>query len=408
MTLVQLTPIEIRELNLETFRLALKDLEDDPDGIQIVDTHRHNAPVTVGGVTLAQVVEIINGYTITFENGSYAVNIAGGNSNVADVVNFNLVAVRASNSAGLVQTREIESGAFGGMVYLDPIDGTSGTVYPQGTAQHPVNSLNDALLIAEIRGFKTIHVHNTVTVTTLHDISDYTIIGDDPHLSAVILAYGSLSTDAIFKKISVTGDLSAAGGVFDGCILEDITMFNGDCYNCVLKGTLYVVGSDSVSFKSCYDGVTGGAAIIDCGGTGRQITVYDYHGGLELQNKTGTEEFELNVSAGRIIIANTVTGNGELILRGVGELYSNLGTSPVDQSGLINPASGADAVFSKAIESGLSFQEAMKLVSAILMGKVSGADSNTITFRDVNDTKDRVISDVDGTGNRTAVTLDPS
>ena len=79
MTLVQSTPIEIRELNINTFRLTLKDLEDNESGITFLRTHNHNTIVTVGGVTLARVVEIINGYTVTFENGSYAVNLVGAN-----------------------------------------------------------------------------------------------------------------------------------------------------------------------------------------------------------------------------------------------------------------------------------------------------------------------------------------
>ena len=103
MTLVQSTPIEIRELNINTFRLTLKDLEDDEEGMPFPRTHNHNTIVTVGGVTLARVVEIINGYTVTFENGAYAVNLVGANSNISDVVNLNTVSVRASNSAGLTE-----------------------------------------------------------------------------------------------------------------------------------------------------------------------------------------------------------------------------------------------------------------------------------------------------------------
>jgi len=101
MTLVSSTPFEIRELNINTFRLTLKDLEDDEEGEPWPTTHNHNTAVTVGGVTLARVVELINGYTITFEDGSYAVNLVGANSNIGDVVNLNSVSVRASNSAGL-------------------------------------------------------------------------------------------------------------------------------------------------------------------------------------------------------------------------------------------------------------------------------------------------------------------
>ena len=101
MTLVQSTPFEIRALDIDVFRLALKNLEDDVDGQVWATTHNHNTTVSVGGVTLARVVEIINGYTVTFENGSYAVNLVGANSNIGDVTNLNTVSVRAANSAGL-------------------------------------------------------------------------------------------------------------------------------------------------------------------------------------------------------------------------------------------------------------------------------------------------------------------
>lgn len=104
MTLIQSVPFEIRELNLDTFRLRLKDLEDDADGQVWATTHNHNTTVAVGGVILARVVEIINGYTVTFENGTYAVNLVGANSNVGDVVNLNTVSVRAANSAGLTDS----------------------------------------------------------------------------------------------------------------------------------------------------------------------------------------------------------------------------------------------------------------------------------------------------------------
>lgn len=104
MALIQTDPFEIRELDLDWFRLQLKSLEDNEAGIVFPDTHRHNAPVTVGGVTLAMVVEIINGYTVTFENGNYAVNLVGANSNVSDVTNLNYVSIRSANSAGLIVT----------------------------------------------------------------------------------------------------------------------------------------------------------------------------------------------------------------------------------------------------------------------------------------------------------------
>ena len=122
MTLIQASPTEIRELDIDVFRLRLKELEAEIDvtnlgGMAELDTHSHNPPVTVGGVTLARVVEIINGYTVTFEDGQYAVNLVGANSNIADVTNVNQVSVRSGNSAGLV---EVDTGS--GVTEQDKLD----------------------------------------------------------------------------------------------------------------------------------------------------------------------------------------------------------------------------------------------------------------------------------------------
>ncbi len=95
---------DLYELDIDEFRLELKDLEDGEQGISYLDTHNRNAPVTLAGATYAQTLEVINGYTVTFEDGQYAVNLVGANSNLSDVTNVNQVSVRSFNSAGLIVT----------------------------------------------------------------------------------------------------------------------------------------------------------------------------------------------------------------------------------------------------------------------------------------------------------------
>lgn len=90
------------ELDVDAFRLELKDIEDSEEGMAFPDTHRHNTEVTLSGVTYARTFEIINGYTVTFENGSYTVRCVGANHNLADVKNVNSVSLIIGNSAGLV------------------------------------------------------------------------------------------------------------------------------------------------------------------------------------------------------------------------------------------------------------------------------------------------------------------
>ena len=91
------------EYDVNAFREELKDIEDDEEGMPFLDTHAHNPPLDVGGLTLARSVEIINGYTITFEDGHYGVNLYGANHNVNDVLNRNSVSIATANSAGLIE-----------------------------------------------------------------------------------------------------------------------------------------------------------------------------------------------------------------------------------------------------------------------------------------------------------------
>jgi len=99
------------ELDVDRFRLDLKDIEDGEDGMSFPDTHRHNTEVTLGGVTYARTFEIINGYTVTFEDvGSpYRVRCIGANHNISDVQNLNNVSLIVGNAAGLI-VKSIGSG----------------------------------------------------------------------------------------------------------------------------------------------------------------------------------------------------------------------------------------------------------------------------------------------------------
>lgn len=105
-------PIEVRELDVDTFRLALKALEDDlTGGMPYLDTHRHVTEITISGVTYARFVEIINGYTVEFEESvpEYVVTLTGANNNILDVKVPNTTSLLANNSAGLAVAAAAET-----------------------------------------------------------------------------------------------------------------------------------------------------------------------------------------------------------------------------------------------------------------------------------------------------------
>lgn len=92
-------------LDTDRFRLDLKALEASEAGMPFLDTHQHNTEITIAGVTYARFVEMINSYTVEFEDGQYAVRLDGSNNNIFDegVIVRNQVSVISTNSAGLVR-----------------------------------------------------------------------------------------------------------------------------------------------------------------------------------------------------------------------------------------------------------------------------------------------------------------
>ena len=82
------------------FRLELKAYEESAQGIALPRTHLHNTTVTISGIDYIRSIQIINGYTVTYEDGQYAVNLIASNNNILDVANRNQVSIAPSNSAG--------------------------------------------------------------------------------------------------------------------------------------------------------------------------------------------------------------------------------------------------------------------------------------------------------------------
>lgn len=78
------------------------------------------------------------------------------------------------------------------------------------------------------------------------------------------------------------------------------------------------------------------------------------------------------------------------------------GATPLSPEGL------AAAVLSSEIEVGYSLEQALKLILSAVAGKVSGADTTTITIKNILDNKNRIVATVDSNGNRTSLTYDVS
>jgi hypothetical protein len=120
-------------------------------------------------------------------------------------------------------------------------------------------------------------------------------------------------------------------------------------------------------------------------------SVYQYHSldvtGIVLRSQGGSPWYN-DPSWPLTVVRNVVPIKTETVISSEGQLV-------------------LDDIFSYAVEAGFSFESAIKVMLAVLVGKSVIIDGEPVImkFRDVNDTKDRVVAEVEG-ADRVEVTLD--
>jgi len=94
---------ELRSLDMDDFWQALADIQDNQGDVWAPTAFINTPPQDLGSVVLGRSVIIQAPYFVTFENGTYSVNLTGGNTNIATRTTVNSVQVIPNNSAGLIQ-----------------------------------------------------------------------------------------------------------------------------------------------------------------------------------------------------------------------------------------------------------------------------------------------------------------
>ena len=353
LTLIQTSPTEIRELQINDFRLELKSLEATNAGITHLKTHTHNTEVALGGITFARVVEILEPYTITFEDGKYAVNLAGANSNIGDKTNVNQVSIRSANAAGLISSPAIEFASFNGGVIVDVNSPYAGTIFPRGTEQMKVNNIKDALLIAEYRGFNTIYLHSDIVLGANAKLENFIIEGKSHVYTNVEILSEALCEHVTIKNCNVTGILDG-GTHIAGCVAGNIIYVNGHIHNSGLYGLITLGGNESAVLADCFTIDQDNPVQIDMGESGQDLAMPNYSGMAMIRNLTSaSEEIGIGLNAGMVILDDTITA-GTIVIAGSGIVHNNTGPNTiVNIDGLMSKETIANAVWNEPIASHL-------------------------------------------------------
>ena len=386
LTLIQASP-EVRELSLNWLRLALRDWEDDEGSIYMPKTHTHNTEVTLAGLTYARIIEILSPYTVEFEDGQYTINCVGANHNLSDVKVANQVSLIVNNAAGLITNNAIEYSSFNGAVHLDSTSSYTGTTFPVGTPQRPVNNLADALLIASTRGFTKLMIYNDLDLDSSYNLDDFTIQGVS---ESIILTIDSIASvqDLTLRNLTIA-DSTLDGNVdIRNCLVRDVDYVDGYIHSCGLAGTIALGGNRKSVIADCYTVDQDDPPIIDMGGSGNDLAIPNYSGLITFTNMIdASNELGIGLDAGAVTLDSTITA-GTIIVSGIGLLVNNAGSGVViNTDGILNKSDIVDAVWDESL-TGSVHNDATSAgrrlrqlaTNIVLEGNVVSATTNTITF----------------------------
>jgi len=245
----------------------------------------------------------------------------------------------SSSSATLSELDAIQYASYGGGVSLDINSTNSGTNYPTGNVEYPVNNLTDAVSIANIKGFRVLFIRSSMTgVNALDsgtDISNFMLMGESSTNTAVEIATSAISNNIRIKNCDVTGVLDG-GTHLSACTVGDISYMNGYIENCGLYGTISLDGDEDAVLSNCYIVDVATTPVIDLGGEGQDVIVVDWSGQIKFQNMTGDNRVSVQIDGGKVILDSTISA-GYVGINGIGQLEDNsTGTATVHIGGLIN------------------------------------------------------------------------
>ena len=95
-------------------------------------------------------------------------------------------------------------------------------------------------------------------------------------------------------------------------------------------------------------------------------------------------------------LIDTIDGNVDSIL-------ADTGTDGVVLKAAGLNADAVDEILDEVVEGTVTVRQALRLILSFISGKCSGGATTTITYRDIGDTKDRIVMTVDSDGDRSAI-----
>lgn len=275
-----------------------------------------------------------------------ATDYYGNNISPVKTTSFTQVLRTSSSSATLQELADIQYSSFSNGITIDLNSSYSGTTYPNGTPRQPVNNFDDALLLANSRGFSKLYIKGDALIDHGLNYSGKIFYGESITKSTLTITSLAQVAGCMFYDATIQGTLDG-GSTIKGCEILDLNYVNGIIDSSILHGTIELSG-DAI-FLDCW-GDNETTPVIDFANSSAALTLSNYNGRIVLKNKPGQEPATIELNSGLVILENTIT-SGLLTIRGIGQLIDHSNGATVDYSYLLNPKNITNSILNEPISS---------------------------------------------------------
>jgi len=363
---------------------ACRDYEDEPRNLDLDKIVDGAGKQELGGGVKVGITITLLGWKVTFEGRAgpdwTLCEISGGNlvgydSQTAQFYvpiepsSYTTIVRTSSSSATLQELEALQYSSFNGGVWIDAINGQSGTEYPIGTPEYPVDNVPDAITIATTKGFLTLFVIGDLTIPNTANIDNFTVVGESIR-TVILVQAGATTNETSFRKATITGTLT--GHYVDICDGKVISLagFCGYMHNVMISGLITLAtGTDLIQLDDCFAGSDGFAntPTINMNGGDANINVTHYSGQLIIANIPigKTPVVRVNLDAGELFIDASV-GGGFFYVRGVGRVSGGGSPFYLDTESLVNPEEIANKVWDEQLSAHITPGSAGEIVARLL------------------------------------------
>lgn len=275
------------------------------------------------------------------------------NGSAIDVLQprFGVSYVRTSaSSATQSDLSAIQYASFGGGVSIDITrtgNHSTGTVYPAGNQEYPVNNIVDARAIAGTR-FNQFFINSSMIgadkIDDAVDITGFHLTGKSRVNTFIEIDSALVCQNVTLCELNVYGTLDGGTRIV-GCNVGNITYMNGEIEDCGMYGSLILSGSSDVVISNCKTIDQDKPLIIDMGVSGQSLAMPRFSGLVTIGNlNSATDEIGIGLDHGMVILEATITQANSVILAGIG-MHINNSSVEVNTDGLISKQTIAEATW---------------------------------------------------------------